>query len=265
MQIRLWTPPPGHPLHACVHSIFRARADAAYSETILPKGNVDILFNLGPTTLTTIGTAGRFELRSTLVAGLNTRPLVAQQTHTHLIGVSLKAEAAFAVLRSPLGELTDRGVPGSLVLSDADRLRDRLGNETSFTRQRHLVECWVLRRLRSDRAGERVGAAARLIRRSGGVQVAAVELGLSRRQLQRLFGERVGVSPADYLRVARFATALPRLHTTASLADVAASCGYFDQAHFCRDFKTFSRMTPSEYRQAVSSVPGHLFGAPMSH
>lgn len=264
MQIRVWTPPPGHPLHACVLSIFRARLDAAYSETILPKGNVDILFNLGAP-LTTTGTAGRFELRTTLVAGLNTRPLVAQQAHTHLMGVSLKAEAAFAVLRSPLGELTDRGVPGSLVLGDSDRLRDQLGNETSFTRQRELVERWVLRRLRNDRAGERVGAAAEMIRRSGGISLAAVQLGLSRRHLHRLFGERLGVSPAHYLRLARFAAALPRLHTAASLADVAACCGYFDQAHFCHDFKTFGAITPTQYREAAPAVPGHLFGVPMSH
>jgi AraC-like DNA-binding protein len=264
MQIRTWTPPPGHPLQACVLSIFRARANGANSETILPKGNVDILFNLGAP-LATTGTAGRFEIHSTLVAGLNTRPLVSHRTHLHLIGVSLRAEAAFAVLRSPLGELTDRGVLGSLVLSDSDRLRDQLGNETSFTRQRLSIEGWLRRRVRIDHVAERVAAAAKLIRRTGGINAAAVQLGFSRRHLHRLFGERVGVSPADFLRLSRFATALPRLHTAVSLAEVAAGCGYFDQTHFCHDFKTFGTMTPTEYREAVPVVPGHLFGAPMSH
>jgi AraC-like DNA-binding protein len=264
MQIRVWTPPSRHPLQDCVLSIFRARTNGAYSETILPKGNVDILFNLGPP-LTTTGIAGRVEIHSTLVAGLNTRPLFSHRTHLHLLGISLKAEAAFAVLRLPLCELTDRGVLGSLVLSDADRLHDQLGNETSFTRQRLCVERWLLGRLRIDPAAERVAAAAALIRRTGGINASATQLGLSRRHLHRLFAERVGVSPADYLRLARFATALPRLHTAASLADVAAGSGYFDQAHFCRDFKTFATMTPTEYREAVPIVPGHLFGVPMSH
>jgi AraC-like DNA-binding protein len=169
------------------------------------------------------------------------------------------------VLRLPLGELTDRGVLGSLVLSDADRLRDQLGNETSFTRQRLCAERWLLGRLRIDPAAARVAAAAALIRRTGGINASATQLGLSRRHLHRLFAERVGVSPADYLRLARFAMALPRLHTAASLADVAAGSGYFDQAHFCRDFKTFGTMTPTEYREAVPVVPGHLFRVPMSH
>lgn len=88
MQIRTWAPPPRHPLHSCILSIFRARANGASSETILPKGNVDILFNLGAPPTTT-GTAGRCALRTVVVAGLHTRPLVSQRTHLHLIGVSL--------------------------------------------------------------------------------------------------------------------------------------------------------------------------------
>ena len=264
MQIRTWTPPPGHPLRASVILIFRARSSGGCAETILPKGNVDILFNLAAPFATT-GTAGRVEIHSTLVAGLHTHPVVSHPTgEVYLIGVSLKAEAAFDVLRSPLDELTDRAVHGSLLLSDSDRLRDRLGNEASFTRQRLHIERWLLGLRRVDRAAERIAAAARLIRRTGGVSASATQMGLSPRHLHRLFGERVGVSPADYLRLARFAAALPRLHTAVSLADVAADCGYFDQAHFCRDFRTFASMTPKEYRRAGSVVPGHLFGTPMS-
>lgn len=259
MQIRMWVPPPGHPLQPHVLSIFRARTNDAYTETILPKGNVDILFNLGAP-LTATGMSGRFEIVTSLIAGLNTRPLVSYRAHHYMIGVSLRAEAAFTVFRSPLGELTDRGVLGSHIVSDADRLRDQLGNETSFTRQRQLIERWLLGRVRIDRVGERVAAAAALIRRTGAIRAAAAEVGVSGRHLHRLFDERVGVSPAHYLRLARFAAALPKLHTTVNLADVAATSGYFDQAHFCHDFTTFASMTPTEYRDAASIVPGHLFG-----
>jgi transcriptional regulator GlxA family with amidase domain len=82
---------------------------------------------------------------------------------------------------------------------------------------------------------------------------------VSNRHLQRLFAERVGIGPARYAQLARFARAVPLVSSARTLTDVAAGAGYFDQAHFCRDFRAFSGMTPDEYRRAGAQVPGHIF------
>ena len=37
-------------------------------------------------------------------------------------------------------------------------------------------------------------------------------------------------------------------HGSFNLVSIALDCGYYDQAHFCRDFRSFSGMTPQEYR-----------------
>jgi AraC-like DNA-binding protein len=44
-----------------------------------------------------------------------------------------------------------------------------------------------------------------------------------------------------------------------SLTEIAHAANYFDQAHFCRDFKEISGITPSEYREKVGPAPGHIF------
>jgi AraC-like DNA-binding protein len=73
--------------------------------------------------------------------------------------------------------------------------------------------------------------------------------GLSLRRFGELFGSEVGLSPKAFCRIRRFNEVLRRVErsTDVDWADVAASCGYFDQAHFNHDFRAFAGLTPSAY------------------
>jgi transcriptional regulator GlxA family with amidase domain len=66
------------------------------------------------------------------------------------------------------------------------------------------------------------------------------------RTLQRLFRRHVGVSPKWVVRRFRLheAAELLRSVNPPSLADLALSLGYADQAHFARDFKLATGKTP---------------------
>jgi AraC-like DNA-binding protein len=59
----------------------------------------------------------------------------------------------------------------------------------------------------------------------------------------------VGVTPKLFCRIRRFQDVLTRLRrdTAVDWADIACACGYFDQAHFVHDFRTFSGLTPTRY------------------
>jgi AraC-like DNA-binding protein len=72
--------------------------------------------------------------------------------------------------------------------------------------------------------------------------------GLPERTLQRLCARRLGLSPLWLIRRRRLHEAADRLRDGAgSLADTAADLGYCDQAHFSRDFKASTGMTPREF------------------
>jgi transcriptional regulator GlxA family with amidase domain len=69
------------------------------------------------------------------------------------------------------------------------------------------------------------------------------------RTLQRLFRRYVGVGPKWVIRCFRLHEAATRLSegTCPEGAALAAELGYFDQAHFIRDFKALIGSAPSEY------------------
>ena len=76
---------------------------------------------------------------------------------------------------------------------------------------------------------------------------------LSVRTLQRLFKREVGVSPKWLIRKYRMQEVLSRLEAgQRDWQEVMANIGYFDQAHFIRDFKELTGVTPTQYIKGLA-------------
>jgi AraC-like DNA-binding protein len=74
--------------------------------------------------------------------------------------------------------------------------------------------------------------------------------GTGKRRLQRLFAEYVGVSPKWVIQRYRLHEAVERLAADLGdldLASLARELGYFDQAHFVKDFKALVGRPPARY------------------
>jgi AraC-like DNA-binding protein len=80
---------------------------------------------------------------------------------------------------------------------------------------------------------------------------------LSSRQLQRLFLERVGVSPKLISRLARFEMAMQIRDSQPEWdwLSIAVQCGYHDYNHLVRDFKEFAGISPPAYWQQEEKAP----------
>jgi AraC-like DNA-binding protein len=78
------------------------------------------------------------------------------------------------------------------------------------------------------------------------VSEVADALAVSERHLRRVFREMIGMSPKEYARLTRFHRALRVARDRAGLdwAAVAASAGYYDQAHLIGDFREIAGVTP---------------------
>ncbi|WP_421925760.1 helix-turn-helix domain-containing protein [Neoaquamicrobium sediminum] len=154
----------------------------------------------------------------------------------------------------PMHELTSRMVTlGELGDRSIDRLRQQLGEEASWDRRLVIAERFAIDRLRNGPELSRGTAWAydRILATNGRAKVArlAAELDWSRKHLAARFHEEVGLPPKAVARIARFmrAQSLARARTESGWADIAAGCGYADQAHLARDFREFAGTTPSAW------------------
>lgn len=115
-----------------------------------------------------------------------------------------------------------------------------------------LIEQFLLKRLTrlTEHNLKRGESAIRLIN-AGRTDIAqlADTACLSSKQFGRIFSEHVGANPKEFSRTIRFQRALHILENNPQipLTVLAYECGYFDQSHMIKEFKTLSGYTPSEY------------------
>jgi AraC-like DNA-binding protein len=163
------------------------------------------------------------------------------------------------LLGSPVSTLTDRRVAVSALLgSDGDELVERLLSLDDESRMVEVAETFVRGRLSAsdpmvteiNRIVQEVMADRRITR----VAEVVERTGIGERTLQRLFAKYVGVAPKWVIRRYRLVDASERLAAGASLdlAALALELGYFDQAHFTRDFKAIVGRPPGDYARTAA-------------
>lgn len=198
------------------------------------------------------------ESHRAFVAGLRDAPLdVRHEGRSRGVEVVLSPVGAYRLLRVALGDLN-----GGVVALDAlfgaagARLCERLAGAASWAAAFDELDRFFLRMVDTDRrwSAEIALAWHRLETTAGQAAIGEIvqETGWSRRRLALRFRQQVGLTPkttAQLLRC-RAATALLARPGHRSLAAIALTCGYYDQAHLNRDFARFTGSTPTEFRRA---------------
>jgi AraC-like DNA-binding protein len=108
---------------------------------------------------------------------------------------------------------------------------------------------WALKSLQASRGTRSIGGLSR-------------DLECSRKTLIQRFHAQVGLSPKAVASMLRFAHAVERIHRLdeESWAALAIECGYYDQAHFNRDFRRYSGRTPQQFRASLLPDGGGVAG-----
>ncbi|MBK3626711.1 helix-turn-helix transcriptional regulator [Streptomyces sp. MBT49] len=166
--------------------------------------------------------------------------------------------AGFALFGTPQHELADRTVdPDVLPHGRSAPLRElaaALAASPGWAQRFALLDEVLTHWWDSATPGSQrvVRAWSLLVRTTGAIPVPrlAEEVGWSVRQLESRFREQIGLGPKAAARVLRLQRARRFLAEGRSVADTAALCGFYDQAHLSGEFKAMTGCTPREFAQA---------------
>jgi AraC-like DNA-binding protein len=219
----------------------------------LPDGNLMMVVSVGaPLTVRRPGHAD--VTAAATVAGLRSSPVdIAHDGTQRGLQLALTPRGSRALLGLPAAALAQGVRPLEDVIGRrAHELADRLVGASDSAGRAQVLDTvlaeWVV-----DEAYPAVVDAVwrRLTRSAGCVPVArlADEVGLGRRHLGQLVRAELGLTPKTVARIMRFERVRQWLRSvpTASLAQTAVKCGYFDQAHLTNDWKQLGGCTPGEW------------------
>ena len=200
-------------------------------------------------------TPHRGDAIASFAAGLFAGPVVMDSPGSaECVQVNFTPAGALRFFGLPLSEIADAMVTlddlGDRAISG---LRERLGAEPDPARRLDRVEAFVLARIRAGAPAdpEIAWAYRRIVETGGRVRIAglAEEIGCSRKHLFARFRRDIGLAPKTVARMARFqgALALSSRIAAPDWADVAAACGYADQAHLTREFAEMAGASPAAW------------------
>lgn len=269
---------PGPPLDLLIDDLYYLEGTPPYSWLMLPAAPAPLLIvNLGAPFLIRAGSdVEAVEYADGCAVATPTRAWdFGYPAPTRSVGVHFKPWGLAPFLPMPAAELCDRPATVGRIWGRhaVAGLRHRLSGAEGPHDMLRLLEEELVRRLRAIDGLDLVRHTSSAIAATGGM-LPISDIGVAARAsstyLAKRFKAVVGVTPKRLARSYRFSSTVLALDVAAPIdwGEVAAGAGYFDQAHFVREFREFTGLTPTRYvevrRRFLRDHPGHaLDGWPL--
>lgn len=240
-------------------------ADGPRRIRVLPDGCMDVIFNFGEK-LSPQGVPSTQP--GAFIIGTSMRPgLVEMHGNIDITGFRLRPGGAAPLLGTHCSELAETIGPTELLGPEfSSLLRFHAGSEPDPFQRVEIMERLLLERLpRIPEANPVVASALEILRlgahpdirptskdsmETNSCAALAEALGIGRRTLERLFARQVGIAPVALRRTMRLHHALNLLRKKElSLTETALCAGFYDQAHFIKEIKALTGLTPLALRR----------------
>lgn len=258
MQFDLRTPP--YPLNQFVESVlfYEQYTPTHHIERLLPDGSLNLIIELN-------GVAQHIYDNQLLTPTQTHKNAWLSGMHSSYISIDSGRDTAMLIIRFlpqgahpflhfPVTELNNQVIEADLVFGrQIFQLRERLLGTNSVNVRFSLVYQWLLARIKADFSPpEAIAHSLQQIHYNPDAQALKNlqnQLGYSQKHLIALFKKYVGFRPKQYQQIARFNLALAQIAQgqTLQLTSLGYDCGYYDQAHFIKEFKKFAGFSPKKF------------------
>lgn len=254
---------PSQDLKPFLHRYMYGRAPQGdpVSITVFPTGGVFLSYVAGGPLRVQIS-GWEAETRTRLFIGgqlRRERPVLKSVEEFRLLGVEFRPTAFYRLFHQNVDVFTDRMTEFADAFPEsATDLEKKLNPAQSIdqliaTMEGHLRS--LLPQVLETPIVET--AVAEITERQGLVTVdeLAARIGYSSRQLNRYFVKAVGIPPKHYAKIVQIHSVISAMHAgdTVLLQALSLEFGYFDHAHFIRDFQRFVQSNPGDFLRSKST------------
>ncbi len=223
--------------------------------TIVPDGTMKLIFHYGDTYKHHSQSGKITILPKCFLIGQLTQPYVIEPVGvTGSFVVQFKPNGFLPFTTIPIKEMENTAIPlEKLFGKNGKELGEKILNASSTSERIQIIETFLFSELSNKKTIDNVvkSTVETILNANGHFLVTEFSKSnnINRRQLSRKFSTTIGLSPKQLSKTIRIQATLKTLlnNEHQSLTDLAYENEYFDQAHFIKDFKEFTGLTPKEF------------------
>jgi len=224
-------------------------------QTIVPDGCMEMIFHYGDLYRQYRTDGSSIIQPRCFVIGQLTHPLEIEPTGTTgIFSVRFHPDGFLPFANIPIREMENTAVSlEQLFGEDGLEIEQKIRNASSVTGRIQHIENFLRNRLTDTRTIDRIiKTTVEMILTANGqlsIETVSKQTNVNRRQLERKFATAIGLSPKQLSKTVRLQATLKRLLSKqfTSLTALAHENEYYDQAHFNKDFKELTGLTPKEF------------------
>ena len=250
---------PGFPLSQFIDFFFYYEEfHAAHCmEKLLPDGSIDLLIDLteSPKKLYNDEAGTSYStFKKSWISGMKTNYILIDASVSNMIGVHFKPGGCYPFVDFPMRELNDLTIELTNIWgNEANSIRERILHEPNIDKRFSILEKYFLQKGKNKMEDHAlVHFSVNQLTQSPQmwtIKDLSNKSGITQKHLITLFKKYVGLSPKMFSRINKFQKVIQSIEQRKKIdwSMLAYECGYFDQAHFIKEFQSFSGINPAAY------------------